>query len=98
MSEALPGSDDDNAARARMLGAVSAALLQLSIETETMGEKLCVDPDIVSKHLDRLQDIDRITQTLRELSGVIIAPSVADAIGNIGLGDLQRELADACAQ
>lgn len=77
---------------ADMRRAIAQALSKLASEAETMGEFLCMDPNVVTAHLDRLQDIDRISQSLRELSQLLIANDPNVALSQVRLGELQRQL------
>lgn len=90
MSQTVPSPE--------LLRAIAGVLSQLAVDSEAMGEKLCADANVVERHIDRLQDIDRITQSLRELSTLIVAQDVSRAIADIRLGDLQRQLLDLCAE
>ncbi|MEL7199255.1 MAG: hypothetical protein AAGL10_13150 [Pseudomonadota bacterium] len=82
--------------RTQLMKAVSQVLSQLASDTEAMGEKLCADPDVVAKHLEQFQNVDRITQSLRELSILIVAPDAVKAIDEVRLADLQTQLCEAC--
>ncbi len=82
--------------RSQLLRAVSDIISQLANDSEAMGEKLCADPNVVAQHLERLQDVDRITQSLREISTLIVAPDPAKAIDEVRLSDLQAQLCEAC--
>jgi hypothetical protein len=76
---------------------IADALGELSDEVEAMGAVLCADLDIATRHLDQLQAIDRIGQSLREISRVLAANDPDAAIGDIGLGELHERLERASA-
>lgn len=78
--------------------AIADSLGSLAGEIEGMGLALCSDPDIAARHMEQLQAIDRISQSLRELALVLGASDPQAAIGEIRLGDLRDALEDACAR
>ncbi|QIQ86613.1 hypothetical protein [Erythrobacter sp.] len=88
MSQALP--QGIHPAIAQSLGALAS-------DTEGMGLALCSDPDIAARHMEQLQAIDRISQSLRELARVLAASDPEAAVGEICLGDLRAALEEACA-
>ena len=77
--------------------AIAQSLRLLAGDTESMGLALCGDPDIAARHMEQLQAIDRISQSLRELARVLAAADPQAAIGEICLGDLRSALEEACA-
>lgn len=77
--------------------AIAESLGALARDTEGMGLALCSDPDIAARHMEQLQAIDRISQSLRELARVLAASDPEAAVGEICLGDLRAALEDACA-
>lgn len=78
-----------------LLDAAAGALDALSHEVEGMGVELCADPDIALRHLDQLQAIDRVAQSLAQLALVLRAPRPEAAIDNVRMGDLQARLREA---
>ena len=77
--------------------AIADSLGALASDTEGMGLALCSDPDIAARHMEQLQTIDRISQSLRELARVLAASDPEAAIDTICLGDLRAALEKACA-
>lgn len=71
------------------------ALEALSHDVEGLGVALCADPTIAEQFLDQLQGIDRIAQTLEQLSNVLRAPVPEEAIDEVRVGDLQAQLRQA---
>ncbi|KPP96326.1 hypothetical protein [Erythrobacter sp. HL-111] len=72
--------------------AIADSLRLLAIDTEGMGLALCSDPAVAARHMEQLQAIDRISQSLRELARVLAASDPEAAIGSICLGDLREAL------
>jgi len=77
--------------------AIAASLGALARDTEGMGIALCSDPEVAARHMEQLQAIDRISQSLREVSRVLAASDPEAAIGDICLGDLRETLEKASA-
>ena len=77
--------------------AIADSLGALASDTEGMGLALCSDPEIATRHMEQLQAIDRISQSLRELAHVLAAGDPQAAISEIRLGDLRAALEEACA-
>ncbi|MEE4207139.1 MAG: hypothetical protein V2I39_12670 [Erythrobacter sp.] len=77
--------------------AIAESLGALATDTEGMGLALCSDPDIAARHMEQLQAIDRISQSLREIARVLAASDPEAAIGSICLGDLRAALEGARA-
>lgn len=78
-----------------LMDAAASALDTLSHEVEGMGVELCADPDIALRHLDQLQGIDRVAQSLAQLAQVLRAPRPEAAIDEVRMGDLQARLREA---
>ena len=57
--------------------AIAASLGALARDTEGMGIALCSDPEVAARHMEQLQAIDRISQSLREVSRVLAASGSA---------------------
>jgi hypothetical protein len=77
--------------------AIAETLGALALDAEGMGLALCSDPEVAARHMEQLQAIDRIAQSLRELAHVLAASDPQAAIGEIRLGDLRTALEEACA-
>jgi len=77
--------------------AIADALGLLARDTEAMGVALCSDVEVAGRHMEQLQAIDRISQSLRELAHVLAAGDPQAAISEIRLGDLRAALEEACA-
>lgn len=75
-----------------LMDSAANALEALSCEVEAMGVELCADPDIALRHLDQLQGIDRVAQSLAQLALVLRAPQPEAAIDEVRMGDLQAHL------
>ena len=80
----------------RLQQAIAATLSQLAVEAEDFGVVLCMDPDFAGRHLEQLQNIDRIAQSLRELAGILTASDPQAALSDVRLGGLRHELERAC--
>lgn len=91
MSEPLPAPRD-------LWLAISGTLGDLAREAEDFGMALCGDPEVATRYLVQLQQIDRIAQSLREVARVLAADDPRAAVNGICLGDLRSALerADAC--
>jgi len=76
---------------------MNPAIGALALDAEGMGLALCSDPEVAARHMEQLQAIDRISQSLRELAHVLAASDPQAAIGEIRLGDLRAALEEACA-
>lgn len=79
-----------------MLG-IAGTLGALASEAEDFGLTLCRDADIAARHLEQLQQIDRLAQSLRELARVLSADDPREAVKGVCLGELQSELDKALA-
>lgn len=90
MSKALTSSPALLLAIAKTLGALAA-------EAEDFGLALCGDSDVAARYLVQLQQIDRLSQSLRELGRVLCADDPRVAVEAICLGDLRAELEQALA-
>ncbi|MDJ0977114.1 MAG: hypothetical protein QNI87_01095 [Erythrobacter sp.] len=71
---------------------IADTLTSLSVEIEALGATLCADTDIATRHLDELQGVDRIAQTLGQLADVVGAPSPGDAIEAVSIEGLRDQL------
>jgi len=59
---------------------------------ERLGDQLCVDPLLVVRHADKLQNLDRATQILGHVAALLVADRPEEAIGAIGMTDLRKRL------
>lgn len=80
----------------RLQQAIAGTLAQLAVEAEDFGVVLCMDPDFAARHLEQLQNIDRIAQSLRELAGILSASDPQAALSDVRLGGLRSQLERAC--
>jgi hypothetical protein len=81
----------------RLQMAIAGTLNQLAADAEGFGVVLCMDPDIAGRHLEQLQNIDRLAQSLRELAGILNAADPQAAVESVRLGALRSDLERACA-
>lgn len=73
---------------------VAAVLNALAEDIERLATVLCADPDICNRHLDALQDIDRIAQLQRGLAAIVGHSDPHDAIAASGLDSLRHAFKD----
>ena len=64
---------------------------------EAMGDALCEDPILLSRHGEKLQSIDLIAQLLGHIASVIGAEDRDDAVSRIGMMELRNRLARSSA-
>ncbi|MFM7402956.1 MAG: hypothetical protein ACKO1N_02435 [Erythrobacter sp.] len=83
---------------AQLLAGIAARLAALAEESEDFGLVLCSDPDIASRYLVQLQQIDRLAQSLREVAGVLKATNPHAAVADIRLGELRGALEESLAR
>jgi hypothetical protein len=81
-----------------LLAGIAAQLSNLAIEAEDFGLVLCSDPAVAGRFLVQLQQIDKLSQSLREMSRVLAAPDPRGAVADIRLGELRAALEPAAAQ
>lgn len=84
----LPGAPHSTA----LLGGIAARLTDLALEAEDFGLVLCSDAAVAGRYLVQLQQIDRLSQSLREMARVLVAADPACAVANICLGELRGAL------
>lgn len=84
----LPGAPHPPA----LLEAVATKLSNLALEAEDFGIVLCSDGAVAGRYLVQLQQIDRLSQSLRELALVLSANDPEAAVAAICLGNLRAEL------
>ena len=71
------------------LTTVSDVLVELACEIEDLGERLCVDPAIITNHVTQLQAIDLIAQKQRWLATMLRADCPLSAVDTIGVEALR---------
>jgi hypothetical protein len=76
----------------RLQQAIAEILAQLAAEAEEFGVVLCMDPDFAGRYLQQLQHIDRIAQSLRELTEILSASDPHAAVNAVRLGALRNVL------
>lgn len=75
-----------------LLDGIATRLSDLALEAEDFGLVLCSDAAVAGRYLVQLQQIDRLSQSLRELARVLSANDPEAAVAAICLGDLRAEL------
>lgn len=75
-----------------LLLAAARTLADLAVDAEILGAELCADPEIVLRHSARLQQIDRLSQSLAHISDVLGANDPEAAVERISLSALRIEL------
>jgi hypothetical protein len=85
-----PSSDAPHSSA--LLEAIASQLSGLALEAEDFGLVLCSDATVAGRHLVQLQQIDRLSQSLREMARVLSANDPDAAVGAICLGELRAEL------
>jgi demethoxyubiquinone hydroxylase (CLK1/Coq7/Cat5 family) len=78
--------------------AIGVVLGRLAQDAEGFGVVLCVDPEISTRYLEQLQQIDRHAQSLRELAAIMRSSEPERAFDAVRLGDLRTELERAGAR
>ncbi|GAO55238.1 MULTISPECIES: hypothetical protein [unclassified Novosphingobium] len=71
---------------------IAIVLEELSQEVEALGASLCLDPDIVVRHMTTLQAIDMIGQKQRSLASLLTADCPAASIEKIAIDALRERL------
>jgi hypothetical protein len=79
----------------RLMLRIAATLAALASDAADFGLTVCRDRDIAASHLERLQQIDRLAQSLRALGRVLSADDPREAVNEICLDDLRSELMQA---
>ncbi len=74
------------------LGSIAEVIDELGRKIEVLGVELCSDPALVSAHMGRLQDIDRIAQYLAALGTLLRAECMTTAAMRTGLDELTARL------
>ena len=59
---------------------------------EEAGDALAGDPNVIARHMERLQEVDMASQMLIELAALLAADNPAAALGEVKLSDLHRRL------
>lgn len=80
-----------------LLAGIATRLAVLADESEQFGLVLCSDAEVATRHLVELQQIDRLAQSLREMSRVLAAHDPDAAVAQICLGELRGALEQADA-
>jgi len=78
-----------------LLTGIAARLAALAEEAEQFGLVLCSDAEVAGRYLVQLQQIDRLSQSLREVATVLTASDPATAVSGIRLGELRNALEQA---
>lgn len=77
---------------AALLASIAARLAALAEEAEEFGLVLCNDAEVAGRYLVQLQQVDRLSQSLREVASVLAASDPVAAVSEIRLGDLRHAL------
>lgn len=56
------------------------------------GDALASDPAVITRHLERLQELDMASHMLIEMAALLSAEDPAAVLGEIKLSDLHRRL------
>jgi acyl-coenzyme A synthetase/AMP-(fatty) acid ligase len=89
----LPAAASAGAAHSpALLAAIAARLAALADDAEAFGLVLCSDGNVAGRYLVQLQQIDRLSQSLREVAMVLEAAEPDNAVAAIRLGDLRDAL------
>lgn len=88
LSPGPPGAPHSRA----LLAGMAARLALFAEDAESFGLVLCSDADVAGRHLVALQQIDRLAQSLREMSVVLTAAQPDAAVAAIRLGELREAL------
>ena len=80
---------------AALLASIAARLAALAEEAEQFGLVLCSDAEVAGHYLVQLQQVDRLSQSLREIGSVLTASDPVAAVSGIRLGDLRTALEQA---
>jgi DNA-binding phage protein len=67
---------------------IAEVIDDLGRRIDILGAELCSDPAIISAHMERLQDIDRISQHLCALGKMLRAECMTTAAKHTGLDEL----------
>ena len=59
---------------------------------EAASDALAGDPNVIARHMERLQEFDMASQMLSELAGLLATEDPAAALATVKLSDLQRRL------
>lgn len=73
-------------------GRIGEELNCLSRMLEAASDALAGDPNVIARHIERLQEFDMASQMLVELAALLAADDPASALATIKLSDLQRRL------
>lgn len=86
VASVLPASDD-------LLDTRLAEELSFARRTlESLGDALCEDPILVSRHQVSLQSIDLLAQIIGHVATVVAAADREEAVSRIGMVELQKRL------
>lgn len=72
------------------LTTVADILVELAVDIEDLGARLCNDPNVITNHLGQLQAIDLIAQKQRWLSTMLRADCPLTAVDTIGVEALKQ--------
>ena len=86
-----PGRADpvDNLA---LRGRIGEELNGVARMLEAASDALAGDPNVIARHMERLQEFDMASQMLSELAGLLAAEDPAAALTTVKLSDLQHRL------
>jgi hypothetical protein len=75
-----------------LLAGIAVQLATFAEDAEAFGIVLCSDYDVATRYLVQLQQIDRLSQCLREMANVLLAEEPDTAVAAIRLGELRHTL------
>lgn len=76
----------------KLLQKIADELEQMRGETEALGADLCSDADVVMRHLNALQCLDRLAQTQLALAKILRADDPSEALSKTDLHSLRDRL------
>lgn len=74
------------------LARIADVLDAMARETETLGQILCSDPELVASYMGQLQEFDRIAQHQKGLASLLRADCPTTALGQLGLEELANKI------
>jgi hypothetical protein len=78
-----------------LLAVIAAHLEAFAVDAESFGVVLCSDANVATRYLVQLQQVDRLSQSLREMARVLASGDPDTTVSTICLGDLRGALEQA---
>ncbi|MEE4289102.1 MAG: hypothetical protein V2J14_07010 [Erythrobacter sp.] len=82
---------------AALLAGIASQLDEFAFDAERFGIVLCSDAEVAGRYLVQLQQIDRLSQSLREMARVLASDNPSQTVATICLGQLRLALEQADA-